>query len=145
MAPVVIVGVNSWQTISEADDYFAAKFGAAAWGVLLALQKTQLLITAFNWIRQQVSLSVPTTAVAVAVKQAQCEAAWFVYNYNDDYEKRRALTSSGVRSYKALDVSESLSEVDFPSFLAGILSDYATNLSSSIVSVARDLEDNSYE
>ncbi len=142
MAPVVVVGVNSWCTIAEADAYFEAKFGASAWSPLSVSQKTQLLITACRWIRQQSQFSVELSSTAELVKHAQLEAAWFVFQWFDEYEKRRALTSSGVRAWKALDASETLEAVGFPAFIADMLSDFTTGVGGVIASVHRDMEGN---
>lgn len=142
MPPVVIVGVNSWQTVAQADDYFAAKFGAAAWASLSLMQKTQLLISACRWITQQATLAVAITVTANIVKQAQCEAAWFLLNYQADYEKRRALVASGVKDFKMLDWQETLGEVVFPQFVADMLGDYMIDTSVQFPRMARDLQDN---
>lgn len=141
-APVVIVGTNSWATIAQADDYFAASYGRAAWSALSLLQKTQLLITACLWIRQQSTLSVPLTDTSATVRNAQAEAAWFIYNWFGEYEKRRALISSGVKTFKVLDFAESLGEVTFPAFIADMLSDYAVSTTHQFPRMSRDLEAN---
>lgn len=142
-APVVIVGTNSWATITQADDYFAAQYGRAAWSALTLLQKTQLLITACLWIRQQSTLSVPLTDTTALVRNAQAEAAWFTLNWFGEYEKRRALISSGVKTFKVLDFSESLGEVTFPAFIADMLSDYSVGTAHQFPRMSRDLEANS--
>lgn len=145
-APVVVVGVNSWVTIAQADDYFAAKYGADAWATLTVLQKTQLLLSAVRWILSQNTFDIAMTSTAALVKYAQCEAAWFIYRWFGEYEKRRALISSGVKSFTILDFSESLSDaVQFPAFLSDILADYSTVASSQFVNIHRDVEDNASE
>ena len=144
-APVVIVGVNSWTTVAQADDYFAAKFGAAAWAALSAMQKTQLLISACRWIMQQPSLAVAIAVTAEIVRQAQCEAAWFILNFQDEYDKRRALISSGVKSFKALDFAETLGEIVFPQFIADMLFDYSVDSSIQFPRISRNLADNASE
>lgn len=145
MPPVIIVGVNSWLTIAQADAYFEAKYGAAAWATLSLLVRTQLLITACRWLRQQASLSIALSDTSQVVKDAQCEAAWFLYSYQASYEKRRALYSSGVKSFRVLDWSESLGEVTFPPFLSDMLTDYVVSLNSQFPRMSRDLEDNAAE
>ena len=144
MAPVVVVGVNSWATVAQADLYFESRYNSDAWAALTLNQKSQLLITAFRWIRQQSAFSVPAEDTSEVVRQAQCEAAWFVLNWFEEYEKRRALTASGVKSYKAMDVSETFEAVAFPPFLGDILSDYNIEIGGTLVRVSRDLEDNSF-
>lgn len=143
MAPVVVVGVNSWCSIAEADAYFEAKYSAGDWAALTLTQKAQLLITAFKWIRQQSMFSIDASSTAEVVKHAQLETAWFVFKWFDEYEKRRALTSSGVKSWKALDASETLEAVTFPAFITDMLSDYVVSVGGFIVSAHRDMEGNS--
>lgn len=140
-APVVIVGTNSWASIAQADDYFLVKWGAGAWASLTLTQKTQLLISAFNWIRQS-GLSVSSSDTSALVKQAQLEAAWFVYKYADEHEKRRALSSMGVKSYRAMDFSETLENCAFPEFLSEMLQDYASGGGGTFPRVSRDLSSN---
>jgi len=142
-APVVIVGVNSWTSIAQADDYFAAKYGAATtWAALSSTEKTQLLLSAARWILQQNIFDLPWSATEEVVRQAQCEAAWFIYSYFGEYEKRRALAAGGVSSFKVMDFSENLGEVTFPAFLESMLADYSTVASSHFPRVQRDLQDN---
>lgn len=141
-APVVIVGVNSWTSIAWADDYFLAKYGAGAWAGLTVTEKTQLLLSAVRWILQQNTFDLPMSATAEIVRQGQCEAAWFIYSWFGEYEKRRALSSMGVTDYKILDFSETLSGVEFPAFLAGMLDDYSLVKEHQFPRLNRDVEDN---
>lgn len=141
-APVVIVGVNSWVSVAQADDYFAAKYGAAAWAALSLSERTQLLLTAARWIVQQNAFSIPWSSTADLVRQAQCEAAWFTYRWFDEYEKRRALSASGVTSFKVMDFSETLEGVSFPVFIADMLSDFSVANESMFPRVSRDVADN---
>lgn len=141
-APVVIVGTNSWASIAQADDYFLAKWGGDAWATLSVSQKTQLLVSAFNWISQQSGLSVSPSDSTSLVRSAQLEAAWFLYKYADEHEKRRALTSMGVKSYRVMDFSETLEDCAFPEFISSMLSAYATGSGGVVVEVDRDLSEN---
>ena len=145
MSLVLQVGTNSWATLTEANTYFEAKYGATLWTSLSDVQKLQLLVSAFNWIRQQSLLSVPTSATADTVKNAQCEAAWFVYRWSDEYERRRALSSSGVKSFSVAGWSESLGATAFPQFIADMLIDYAANIGGGFMRMSRDVEDNGSE
>ncbi len=144
-APVVVVGTNSWASVAEADAYFGAKYGAAAWAALSLMEKTQLLISACRWLMQQTSLALSLSDASSTLKDAQCETAWFLLNWQTDYDKRRALISSGVRSYRVLDFSESLTEVTFPKYLSDMLVDYATSPGTYFPRVDRNLEDNASE
>jgi hypothetical protein len=144
-APVVIVGVNSWVTVAQADTYCAGKFGAAAWAGLGITEKTQLLISATRWLMRQPTLSVSLADTAQVLRDAQCEAAWFIYNYQDEYERRRALISSGVKSFSILGFSESYGDITFPAFLSEILYPYVTSTDISFPRMGRDMSENSSE
>lgn len=144
-APVVVVGVNSWVTIAQADDYFAAKYGASAWAALTLSVKTQLLLTAVKWIKAQNTFDIAMTSTEELVKDAQCELAWFVYLWKEEYDKRAALSAMGVSNYRVLDFSESLKGVEFPAAVSTMLSDFSLEASSQFVNISRDLEDNASE
>jgi len=104
-----------------------------------------LLITAFKWILAQNEFSIALTATNDIVMQAQCEAAWFLYKYQEDYESRRALSASGVKAYKILDVTETLGDVVFPLFISGMLFDFSTDITNAFPRVQRDLTGNTDE
>ena len=125
---MIIVGTNSWCTIAFADTYFLEKWGASAWATLTNNEKTQLLIHAYRWINQQASLSIPASSTEEIVKQAQCEIAWYVYNYNAEHEKRRALSTQGVNSFRIGAFSENLSGVKFPEWVIDMLEDYLEDI-----------------
>jgi hypothetical protein len=142
--PVVIKGTNSWQTILEADDYFASKFGADIWLTLSTAIKTQLLISAFNWIRQQPEFNIAPTATATIILQAQCETAWFIYKYKKAYDERQAKIAGGLTSYKIMDISENFDKIGFPAFIIKMLIDSA-DICGMFVHMHRDLASNNEE
>jgi hypothetical protein len=145
MPPVVIVGTNSWVTVAQATAYLEARLGAAAWAALPLGDRTVLLISAFRWIRRQSALSIGAGSTDQAVKDAQCEAAWWLHKWNDEYEKRSAQYASGVRNWRALDMGESLEAPEFPAFLSDMLVGFASGAGHAIVTVSRDLADNASE
>lgn len=125
MAVTIIPGTNSWATLAEADEYFEAKYSASAiWAGLTEEVRKQLLISAANWIQQQRIFSISYSSVSEKVKQAQFEAAWYLYNFGAEDEKRRALSGQGVKAFDLLNWSETLSGYDFPKFLQDILDDF---------------------
>ena len=124
-----VPGTNSWVTIAEADSYFADKWGAATtWAGLTAVQKSQLLISAYNWLRSMSGYSLqPTAAAAQPLKNAQFEAAWFLYRFNEEQEKRRALYAQGVRTFRVSEFSETLECQQLPANIAGLLVGYESS------------------
>lgn len=139
MAVVITVGSNSWITQAEADAYLEEKWGASAWAGLTATQKAQMIISAYRWINQQSNLSIPAASIAQVVKNAQIEAAWFIYNYWTEFEKRRALNASGVKQFEVSQFSETLDKVKFPDFILNILFDFLVNDGGCFPRIERDL------
>lgn len=134
------VGTNSWITRADADTYFSEKYGAGAWATLTDSVKDQLLISAFRWIQQQSKFTIPASSTAEIVKQAQCEAAWFIYNYWTEYTKRQALTASGVKSFKISNFSETLELPTFPIFIGDMLDGFVTSQGGVFPTVSRELD-----
>jgi hypothetical protein len=145
MAPILIVGSNSWCTIAQADAYMDEIYDRSAWATLSNEQKSRLLISAFRWINQQTDFSIPATSSAAKVLQAQYEAAWFIYKFFEAYEKRRALSAGGVSNYRILDFSETLNGVEFPIFIKEMLIDFAVSIGGGFPVIHRDLSSNESE
>jgi len=143
MAITIDPGINSWVTITEAKSYFDEKWGANSWndGTLNEIQQSQLLISAYRWINQQFNLSIPAASSAQTVKNAQMEAAWFIYSYWTEYEKIRSLSAAGVTQFRVSSFSESLSDVKFPEFILKMLSDFLVNDGGYFPRLKRDLSD----
>jgi hypothetical protein len=138
-----VPGINSWVTISQADIYFLDKWGASSvWAGLTISQKSQLLISAYRWLQGLADYSLPPTNISAKIKQAQCEAAWFIYRFNEEAEKRRALYAQGVRTFRVSEFSETLEEQILPANIAGLLAGFVTGLGGSIVKIDRMEESN---
>ncbi len=133
------VGTNSWVTVAEADTYFLTRWGASDWAGFSAANKETLLISAYNWIQQQAIFSISPTSTDAKVKQAQYEAAWFLYNYNTEMEKRRALYAQGVKAFEISKFSETLQAPEFPAFIADILEDEIVTAGGTFPTVSREL------
>ena len=133
------VGTNSWVTVAEADTYFLNRYGASGWAGFSIANKEILLISAYNWIQQQAIFSISASSTSAKVKQAQYEAAWFLYNYMSSMEERRALYAQGVRSFHISKFSESLQAPEFPVFIATILEDSLTSAGGTFPTVSRDM------
>lgn len=136
------VGVNSWVTVVEADAYFSERWGASEWSTLTNNQKEQLLITAYRWIQAQAGYTISAAATADKVKQAQYEAAWYLYRYYESHEERRALYAQGVREFEISKFTEKLERPEFPQDIAELLEDYADSLGGSFPMFNRDLSQN---
>jgi hypothetical protein len=135
----VIVGTNSWATIAEADLYLDAKYGAAAWAPLSVADKSALLISACRWIRNQAIFSIALSSTSQVVKDAQCEAAWYLYKYGEAHWRRSALYASGVRDFQVSKWSETLEAPAFPENIAAMLSDSITGAGHAFPTVTRPL------
>lgn len=138
---IITVGTNSWVTLAEANTYFETRYNASGWASISDVNKISLLITACNWIRSQSEFSIALTVTADIIKQGQYETAWYIYNWYDDHEKRRALKSQGVKDFTISRFSESLEASDFPFFLKKYFFDYVANLGGVFATVERELDD----
>lgn len=122
MALILVINVNTWVTIAEADSYLEGKFDAGAWAPLSDTIKKQLLITAYRWIVGTPELVLPAVATD-AMKNAQIELAWWVYKFWTGYDKRDGLIASGVKSFRISKFSENFTKQDLPKFIKDLLAD----------------------
>jgi hypothetical protein len=120
MALTLVVGTNSFVTLTEANDYLEGKLGADSWASLSDTIKKQALITAFRWL---VRLGVPTSSTSDNVKSAQIELAWFYYQNYEAYEEREALYAGGVRDFTLSKWKESLEKADVPEYIKDLVGD----------------------
>jgi len=127
------VGQNSWATISEADTYLGNKIKTTEWfaldnapSELGAESKETLLSTAYYWLKGSPELNISASATDVNVKNAQIEAAWFLYNNYDELKEREAAIYTGVEDFSLSKRSENLNMdyLQIPSFITGMLRDY---------------------
>jgi hypothetical protein len=138
---MLTVGVNSWQTLSQANSYFATRYGAVSiWPSLSIADREALLITAFKWIEGQTLFSIDPTDTSDIIKQAQCEAAWYWYKYGEEGEKRQALYAQGVRSFNISGFSETLAMPEFPVIISGMLSGFLTGMGGNLFDIDRTME-----
>ncbi len=144
MAIVLTVGVNSWVTLAESNAWFEARWNSSAtWAALSDDQKKQLLITAFRWIFYTSRFDIPASSTQENVKVAQMELAWWIYNYFDENEDRRALYDQGVRDFKLSKWEEELDKAGFPSSIEDILADELINIGGVFPTVSRNFNNNS--
>lgn len=110
----IVVGTNSWVTLTEAETYFSTRISTTQWDALSDADKESYLITAYNWIYYDSAFEVPASSSETAVKNGQCEAALFLVKYYDEHEKRDALIASGVEKFKYGKREEELGEIKKP-------------------------------
>lgn len=137
-------GTDTWVTLAEANAYFLARWNSTAWtsGTITDPEKEQLLKHAYNWINQQSFFSIDPASTAEIVKQAQCETAWYIYNYFATHEKRRAAQNQGVKSFKIMNFSENYSMAQFPEDIKDMLDDFLTNEGGVFPVIERELSGN---
>ena len=126
----LIVGQNTWETLGEANNYLEYRLGTSEWFDLPdtadpgAKSKEVYLVTAFYWLLSSAEVSLSKSLTDENVKNAQSEAALFLLNYREEYEKRQALIASGVEEFKYSKWSETLAKVSLPENIKGLLISY---------------------
>lgn len=131
------VGVNSWISLNEANEYFSDMFGYSFWGTQTDTVKKQLLVTAFRWINAS-GYSIAPTSTSSIVKNAQCELCYEIYNSFEDYKKRETLYATGVRSFNFDGWQETLVASELPIKIANLLADFYTGGNAKIFTLKRD-------
>lgn len=138
----IVVGTNSWVTIVEADTYMSEKWNAAStWAALSNEEKEQLLITSYRWINSDDRYEIGADEDSDGVKYAQIETAWYIYQYNDEIEKRMALQAQGVQDFDVSKFSESYKigvGSRLPDFVGGLLDDFESN--TVVTTLTRELD-----
>jgi hypothetical protein len=130
----LVVGTNSWSTRAEADAYLTDRIGATDWFGLADVpanpgedSKDSFLISAFHWLQGSPELDIPSSASDDGVKNAQIEAALFLYSHYSDLDERRAAISMGVSSFaysKRREIFDP-SQLTIPAYILGMVSEYA--------------------
>jgi hypothetical protein len=137
MAITLTVGVNSWVTLAESNQYFEERFGSGAWAGLSDDAKKQCLITAFRWIFYSPIFNIPASSTDDKVKKAQMELAWYVYGNFTSHQKRAALIAQGVTEFQLSKWEEKLSKGGMPQEILDILADEIINLGGVFPTVTR--------
>lgn len=130
----LIVGQNSWVTISEADLYLTIRMSAEDWFDLNdstnpgEISKTTLLITAFRWLMNSPQLSLTSSLTDDSIKNAEIEAALFLLEHYEALNERRAAMFTGVEEFELSKKSEKLNigNLQIPDFIIGNLGLYTT-------------------
>lgn len=127
------VGVNSWCTVAEANAYLENKFDTREW--FTSIQDTKpkgmesketLLVSAFYWLYNSPDLNLSPTLTSQKVKNAQAEAAWYLYNHFEELDARRAEIYSGLTEFELSKRREELEikNIKIPDFIIGMLPEY---------------------
>jgi len=123
---------NSFVTLAEADTYFSDQYHRySTWDGLTDIAKTQLLIEAtsmmvyqLRWI-MSLDPDLPGDNEYVAVKNACCEQAWYIYNA----DRQSYSDTKGLSHLKADVLEMDIDKTDragmFAPSLSTLLSGYA--------------------
>lgn len=111
------VGVNSWVTLIEAEAYFDTRWGEEAvnWLAQSDGEKEKTLVTAFNWLMTDPNYSLTATDTSQLLKNAQCEAALFLFESYTEYRRRENIIASGITEFQyGKNWKEKLSKITKP-------------------------------
>ncbi len=131
----IVVGTDSWTTVVEADAYLSNRINAEGWFALPdppansgEVSKESLLISAFHWLMSAPQLSLPSSLSSDDIKNAQIEAAWFLYEHYSALNERRAAIFTGVEEFGLSRRKEKLNiaNLRIPDFIIGSLGAYNT-------------------
>ena len=136
----LIVGVNSWVTLLESNEYFNTWFGLpmTTWATLTDVDKEALLITSYNGINKDSNLDIPADSDSAKVKEAQSIYAWWYYLNGDDSHKRGGLIDQGVTEFKTLDFMEKYGKTaGLPEDVLDLLEDFKKSNGSGFAVIER--------
>jgi hypothetical protein len=102
----ITVGTNSWLTYADASLYFEEKFPSTHWDSAEDSNRKKALATAYRDLNAMDGYSFVSTP-SDAMKNAQCEQAYFLLAWGDDMERRDALREAGVST---MSVGKAFSE-----------------------------------
>ena len=128
----LVVGMNSWVSVVEADTYLADRIDAESWFLLSdsaasgVRSKGSLLVSAFYWLQGSPQLTISNSNTDPNVKNAQIEAAWFLQEYYEEMKDRRAALAAGVTRFRVSQRSETLNirNLGIPDHILGMLFEY---------------------
>jgi hypothetical protein len=135
---------NSYLSVSEADDYFAGRFGSDAWMTFSNAQKQQLIVTAskeidnasFSGIKSKViqslqwprrgcvdrdGVSIVDTVVPAKLKEAVCEMAYWIWTEEDRLLSDTEIQQVDTYQVGPINVSVNKSRVIFPKKVTELL------------------------
>jgi len=130
----LVVGSNTWVTVTEADEYLTYRMGTDEWfdlqekGQPGTLSKETVLGTAFRELVNCPSLDLPVSASGDNVKNAQVEMALFLVNHFNELDDRRAGIATGLNSFQLGKRREDLRTffIGVPEYIITMLGEYAS-------------------
>lgn len=138
MAITLTAGQNTWCTLEYADAYFEERWNSESWALKEEEDRKKLLAHAYKLINQQSDIAIAADETEDIVKQAQCELAWYILNYWNEHEKRKALANMGVTEFKVSKFSEKLTKIQIPEDIKDMLSDYVDDVGGQVFKITRE-------
>lgn len=109
----LVIGENSWTTLTEADNYLTTRFGSQEWFNLSdtpanpgEASKETFLIMAFNALVDKPGYCLTPTLTDNSVKIAQTEMAFHFSDSYNEFTERSSSATSGVKDFKAVNWEE---------------------------------------
>ena len=139
MAATITVGTNSWLTEAAANTYFEGRIHGDDYWTNSASDNKPALITAYKWLNAG-GFSFPDTATQ-AMKDAQCEMAFFLLQHQPDLDLRVGLQVQGVIAagvVKERYKFDNTVELPIPPIVQQLLDDYSTARSVFLVNLERN-------
>lgn len=142
MAATITVGTNSWVTEAAANTYFEARLMSSDYWTDDADDNIPALITAYNWLNAG-SYAFPAVAIQ-AMKDAQCEYAFFLLQHQPDLDLRMGLQAQGVIAagvVKEKYKDDNYVELPIPPIVQKLLEEYSTDRPVYLVNLERNEEE----
>ncbi len=138
----IIVGTNSWLTEADADTYFTDRIKASDYWTDDAPDNSPALITAYKWLNSG-KYDFPDDATQ-AMKDAQCEMAFFLLQHQPDLDLRMGLQAQGVIAagvVKERYKDDNFIELPIPPIVMELLEAYETERPVYLVNLERNEEE----
>jgi len=142
MACTITVGTNSWVTMTEANTFFEGRIKSSEYWIEDADDNCPALVTAYKWL-QSGKYSFPATVVQ-AMKDAQCEMAFFLLQHQSDLDLRVGLRVQGVIAagvVKEKYRNDKYMVLPIPPIVKQLLGDYDTEKALFKVNLERNEEE----
>lgn len=140
---MIVVGVNSWATLAQANEYFSTRYGAVdTWAGFTDPVKESLLITSYKKLTGIGGLALPASTTDEKILQAQYEYSWYLYRETEPMEKRQGLITQGVSEFKVLDFQEKYDNpwMALPSDIQDLLEEYYFGQGAGFAEINRECE-----
>ena len=127
----LVVGQNSWASVTEADTYLTDRIHATGWfdldssGDPGVVTKESLLVSSFYWLLNNSAFNLSSTLTDTNVKNAQIEGSLFLQEHYKELDGRRAAIATGVKEFELSKRQEILrDEIRIPDHISDLLKDY---------------------